>query len=338
MSTHRAAFLDGVAQSLRAGAIPTPTPSPGEILIRNKALAINPIDWKQQTYGFYIDAFPVILGTDSSGVVAAVGEGVTKFKVGQRVIGHGITLATKNNANGAFQEYTLCPEGAVAPIPDSLTFEEASVLPLAVSTAAAGLFEKNHLGLEYPGAPGDRSGKTVLVWGGSSSVGSLAIQLAKAAGYRVLATSSEKNFDFVASLGATPFDYRRGDVFKGIGEELRKGEFVGIYDAIAEGDTGKICSEIAKELGGGVIASALDPPPELPSGVTAQMIFAPTVFLMEPAVAKAIWQDFLPQALADGRIKPTPRVDVVGAGLEAIQGAMEKHKQGVSASKIVVSL
>lgn len=59
---------------------------------------------------------------------------------------------------------------------------------------------------------------------------------------------------------------------------------------------------------------------------------------MEPEVGKAIWQDFLPQALADGRIKPTPRADVVGTGLEAIQGAMEKHKQGVSASKIVVSL
>lgn len=230
MSTHRAAFLDHVAQLLRIGPISTPSPGAGEILMRNKALAINPIDWKQQTFGFYIDAFPAILGTDSSGVIAAVGEGVTKFKVGQRVIGHGITLATKNNANGAFQEYTLCPEGAVAPIPDSLTFEEASVLPLAVSTAAAGLFEKNHLGLQYPSTPGDRSGKTILVWGGSSRVVSLAIQLAKAAGYRVLATSSEKNCDFVESLGAMPVDYRRADVVKGIVEELRKGEFVGIYD------------------------------------------------------------------------------------------------------------
>ncbi|KAK4495385.1 hypothetical protein PRZ48_013716 [Zasmidium cellare] len=297
MSTHLAAFLDAVAQPLRIGPVPTPSPAAGEILIQNRALAINPIDWKQQSHGVYIASYPTILGTDSAGIIAAVGSEVTRFKVGQRVIGHGITLATKNIANGAFQEYTICPEAAVAAIPDSMSFEDAVVLPLAISTAAAGLFEKKHLGLEYPDTPGDRSKKTILVWGGSSSVGSLAIQMARAAGYRVLATASERNLEFVEGLGAMGFDYQAEGVLGRILGEVGRGEFWGAYD-----------------------------------------VFAPTVFLAEPEVGKAIWQEFLPKALADGRIKPTPKADVFGTGLEAIQGAMEKHKAGVSASKIVVSL
>lgn len=94
-----------------------------------------------------------------------------------------------------------------------MAYEDAAVLPLALSTAACGLFQKDQLGLEYPSATAKPTGKTLLVWGGSTSVGSNAIQLAVAAGYDVIATASPRNFDYVKGLGAGQvFDYNSSTV------------------------------------------------------------------------------------------------------------------------------
>ena len=105
-------------------------------------------------------------------------------------------------AEGAFQQYVVLMEHMVTPIPDDVAFEQAAVLPLTLSTAATGMFQQDHLGLAMPSLhPVDRN-ETVLVWGGSTCVGSNAVQLARCAGYRVVATSSPRNFDYLRSLGA----------------------------------------------------------------------------------------------------------------------------------------
>jgi len=93
---------------------------------------------------------------------------------------HCVRLATNDPKHGGSQLYTVCKDIVVSPTPDSLSFEQAVVLPLAVSTAATGLFKKDRLALPYPTNASKPTGKTVLVWGGSSSVGSSAIQLAAA--------------------------------------------------------------------------------------------------------------------------------------------------------------
>ena len=91
-------------------------------------------------------------------------------------------LHSNDPAQGAFQQYTVLLEQMAAPIPDSMPYESACVLPQAVSTASSGLFQKSHLGLQHPSANPTPTGQTLLVWGGSTSVGSNAIQLAVAAG------------------------------------------------------------------------------------------------------------------------------------------------------------
>lgn len=106
-------------------------------------------------------------------------------------------------------------------IPETLSYEEACVLPLGLSTAACALFQKNSLTLDCPDASASRTGeskkptdKALVIWSGSTSVGCNAIQLATAAGYDVVTTASPKNFEFVTSLGATQiFDYSGGVVF-----------------------------------------------------------------------------------------------------------------------------
>jgi NADPH:quinone reductase-like Zn-dependent oxidoreductase len=118
--------------------------------------------------------YPIILGTDVAGTIAQLGSGVTRFKIGQRVIGHCDSLLSRKVTNAGYQLYSTCPEILVSVVPDSLPLAKVAVLPLSISTATAGLF--NLLKLPLPLLETKPTGKTVLIWGGSSSCGSSSIQ------------------------------------------------------------------------------------------------------------------------------------------------------------------
>lgn len=142
-------------------------------------------------------------------------------------------LMTKDNQQSGFQEIVRVPENSVAKIPDSMKESDATVLPLAISTAAAGLYQPKSetcLALDLPSTKPVKSGKTLLVWGGSASVGTAAIQLAVASGLTVVTTCSKRNFELVEKLGAKAFDYSSPSIVGDLVEELKKGEFVGAYD------------------------------------------------------------------------------------------------------------
>ena len=147
----------------------------------------------------------------------------------------------------------------VVPIPDRMSFEDAVVLPLGVSTAAAGLFQKDHLGLPHPTVDPKPTGKTVLVWGGSSSVGSCAIQLSKAAGLEVFAVASAANAGYCKSLGADRvFDYQSKGVEEELAAALKGKQFVGVYDAISEDQSLITSVEVVRKVNGtGRVASVL---------------------------------------------------------------------------------
>ena len=113
---------------------------------------------------------------------------------------------TGNNTHGGFQHYTSVQAAKASKIPSGTSFASAAVIPLALDTAAVGLYtatEKGGLGLEYPSLDPKDSGKVVLIWGGSSSVGAIATQLAVASGARVVTTASEHNFGFCKANGAS---------------------------------------------------------------------------------------------------------------------------------------
>jgi NADPH:quinone reductase-like Zn-dependent oxidoreductase len=134
--------------------------------------------------------------------------------------------------------YTVVTEQLVAEIPLSLELEQAVVLPLAVSTACAGLYRKDYLNLPLPSLTlGDKSktGQSILICGGTSSVGAAAIQLAAASGATVISTASPVNHELVKTLGADiVFDYRSPFIVKDIAKAIANTEFAGVYDAIGE--------------------------------------------------------------------------------------------------------
>ena len=144
-----------------------------------------------------------------------------------------MAVVTENPAEGAFQLYTIANKEAVSPIPDSLDFEHAAVLPLAVSTATVGLYTPQQLALPLPTLKAEPKNQVVLVWGGSSSVGGMTIQFAKLSGYKVAATCSPRNNDYVKSLGADfVFDYSSPSIVDDIVNGLKDYEVAGIFNAI----------------------------------------------------------------------------------------------------------
>lgn len=172
---------------------------------------------------------------------------------------HCVGLATNDPKYGGFQLYTVCKGILVSPIPDWLSFEQPVVLPLAISTAATGLFKKDRLALPYPTNASKPTGKTVLVWGGSSSVGSSAIQLAAAAGVIVVTVASSHNLQYVKSLGTKhAFDYKSPSVVDDIVSAVRSTDFAGVFNAISMGESSGIWSQVLWKLGsGGKYASTL---------------------------------------------------------------------------------
>lgn len=261
--------------------------------------------------------------------------------------------------SGAFQLYTAANSALMSKVPAGMSFIDAAVLPLAVSTAAMGLFAKDYLALPPPSSSptqcSSSKGFAILVWGGSSSVGAAAIQLAKASGATVLATASSRNLDALRSdLGADHvFDYKSDSVVVDIVSTVknlhasRGVEFVGIYDAISDNQTFKdALSPILDELKSDGLISAktavlvLYPPPDLPNDVQAKTVFAG---MLLPGhgyddVTRLVWEDFVPEALDSGILKPLPPPLVVGKGLEAIQDGIDQNKEGVSYNKVVVEL
>ena len=192
------------------------------------------------------------------------------------------------------------------------------------------------LGLPYPSLDAKPLKKTLIVYGGSSSVGMLTTQVATAAGIKVVAITSERNFGLSRECGAVEvFDYHRASFVKDLVDFMAGvgGDFVGIFDAVSTPDTYGDDLAILKELGGGHLACVHPPPTEgVPGNVKAGMIFA------VDDVATPVWRDYVTKALEDRKLKCLPKPLVIGKGLKYVEEALKKCKQGVSARKLVVEL
>lgn len=345
--TNTAAWLTAEkSPSLTVGPAPYTPPSPTELVIRNHALGINIVDWAIQQMGsslFSWIQYPHILGSDVAGEVVEVGSSITRFKPGDRVISQVAGLMS-GNAYGAFQTYSLAAEVMTSPIPTSVSYSQAAVLPLAIGTAACGLFQKDYLALQHPTVPPKPTGETLLIWGGATSVGCSAIQLAIAAGYEVISTSSPKNFDYVRGLGASAvFDYASPTVIADIlaafsGKKSAGAMAIGNVDPAANSVVAKACLDVVVGTEGRkFVAMAVHfDPAQLPEGVGAKFVFGSD--LKDNEVGPAIFEHFLPKALEEGAFKCAPEPLEGGQGLESIQEAFELSKKGMSAQKVVVTL
>ncbi|KAI0124167.1 putative zinc binding dehydrogenase [Xylariales sp. AK1849] len=338
-----AAWIQAEKARFEVATAPFPEIGEDEIIIKNKAVAVNPVDWKIQASGGFGLKYPYVFGEDVAGEIIEVGSKVKQFKPGQRVIANALGLGAGNAEYGGFQLYVRLKVATVAVIPDDLPFQSAVVLPLSISTAAAGLYLKSNLGLRYPQLNPDALAKksALLLWGGSSSVGSSVIQLAVASGYEVITTASPANYAFVKSLGAKlVLDYHNPDIVSILIGLLKDSgsDFVGAYDAIGSEATVRQSAKIVQALGGGVVASVVSSPEDLEKDVKITRIGSSNIVTQEPEVGKKVWGEYVPAALKAGALLPKPKELVIGNGLYFVQGGLDTQRSGVSANKVVITL
>lgn len=220
----------GGPEVLAFGEVRDPKVGPDSVLVKVRAAAVNPVDWKAREG--YLEplleaAFPVVPGWDVSGVVVRPGPAVSEFDVGE-VIGY---VREDFLSRGTFAEYVAAPLRTLARKPRNLSFEEAAGLPLAGLTAYQVLTKVLRV----------RRGETVLVHAAAGGVGSLAVQLGVHLGARVIGTASESNHDFVRGLGGEPVTYGEG-----LGERVRGLAPEGVdavFDTVG-GDTLKVSANL----------------------------------------------------------------------------------------------
>lgn len=195
----------GPPDVLRLEEIEKPVPNDNQILIKVRAASANPLDWHYMRGTPYLLRIEngghkpqtIRLGVDVAGEVEAVGQKVTQFKPGDKVLGM---------ARGAFAEYVKAPEKNLVLKPAALTYEQAAAIPIAALTALQGLRDKGRV----------KPGQKVLINGASGGVGTFAVQIAKSYGAEVTGVCSTRNVDLVRSLGADyVIDYTKEDFTKG---------------------------------------------------------------------------------------------------------------------------
>ena len=173
--------------------LPKPEPGTHDLLVRVEAVSVNPVDTKVRAPKPQVEAQPKVLGYDAAGVVEAVGAGVRGFQRGDRVYYAGDVTRAGSNA-----EFQLVDARLAAVMPRSLDFAAAAALPLVSITAWELLFQRMPFDIEHGG-----EGKSLLVIAGAGGVGSIAIQLARRAGFTVIATASRpETMDWCRAMGA----------------------------------------------------------------------------------------------------------------------------------------
>ena len=236
-----------------------PTPGDYELLVKVRAAAVNPVDWKLrdglgEMFGLKP---PLILGCEVAGTVEAVGSrgssrtGVSDFVAGDEVYGY------LSAHSGGYAEYVAAPASEFVRKPKHINFDTAASVPVAALTAWQGIFDHGELA----------SGQRILITGASGAVGSMAVQLAKNKGAYVIGTGSGRNEEFVRKLGADEFiDYKKAKF-----EDKVSGMDV-VFDTVG-GDTQERAFQTLKR--GGVLVSTVSPPSAEKSkefGVTVAMV------------------------------------------------------------------
>ncbi|KAL5364836.1 chaperonin 10-like protein [Aspergillus floccosus] len=346
MTTQKAVVIQGPRQAAVVTDRPLPALRDGYILVKTVAVALNPTDWK------HIDNLScpgVVVGCDYAGVVHEVGPGVQKtFQKGDRVCGfvHGSNAVQPED--GAFAESIVARGDLQIRIPDHLSFQEAATLGLGVTTAAQGLYQS--LGLALPTAPiSQPSKRIVLVYGGSTATGTLAIQFAKLSGYTVWTTCSPRNFGLVRSLGADAvFDYHDPQAAASV-RELSNDGLTLVFDTVSSEGSARFCDQALSTDGGDY--STLLPRRIDRANLNSRATMAYTAFgeefqfgdrvisakLEDRAFAKEFCT-IVEQLLQAGQLRVHPP-ELRGGGLQGVLDGLQLMREGkVSAKKLVYNV
>ncbi|KAI1452662.1 zinc-binding dehydrogenase [Annulohypoxylon moriforme] len=346
MSRHMKALVTVDGKTAAVKEIDIPKPDEGEILVKVHYVAQNPTDWKAMK-----SVQPGrIIGCDFAGTVED--SNGSRWRNGQRVSGF-VQGSSVDPLRGVFAEYAVIEASLVYPIPDEISYQDASVVPLAFATAVQAIFGR--LNLPEPSQPA-KDAFPFLVSGGTSSVGQYAVQLAKLAGAFVIATGSARNHEFLKSLGADAVvDYQDPDW----PEQVRKLTHDGLefsFDCISEKGTPEAIIKSLSPAKGGHIITIL-PVNEIRNKIGNEKVrlestIVYTVFERprsfgafdncgDPSPGdKALWEKYLailPELLSSGKLKPN-RVRELGGLNDILSGFQVQQDGKVSAEKLVYKI
>lgn len=299
----RAAFYEafGDAGNIKVGELEIPEVKEGEVLVRVKAAAVNPVDAavrKGLLKDFIPTHFPAIPGWDMAGVVEQTGFSARRFRPGDEVYAYARRPVVQW---GTFAEYIVIPESYLALRPQTISWEETAGIPLVGLTAYQSLYD----------AGGLQQGQSVLILGASGGVGTLGIQLAKAKGAKVIGVASEKNHSFMRELGADQtIDYHDNDIAGAVKDLYPDGVDL-IFDA-ASGET--LHKSIPALKKGGTLVSILHPGQGLDKSINFRYVF------VEP---NSVQLDHMRQMADEGKLKVhvshTYRLDQTAEAMRQIE-------------------
>ncbi|KAG5644177.1 hypothetical protein DXG03_009018 [Asterophora parasitica] len=338
--TQKALFLESEFGDFKLRERNLPVVTSGHLLVRIEAVGLNPIDWKIQTYGTYLplENYPAIFGLDISGVVVDVGEDVSGFAAGDRVVFQGIW----DNDKAGYQHYTLADAAITAKIPANISFDEAASIPVALASAASGLYlpAPHGAGRVAPfqdSTRGKDANSPLVIFGGATSVGQYIIQLAKLSGFSpIIATASLKHDAYLKSLGAThvldrnlPTTDLAAEVAAITPEPIKL-----IFDAISRPETQQSAYSLVAD--GGHVFVTLPPVKEIQpvEGKGITRVFGQFTFPHSRELGVQLYGK-LAQLLEEGLIKPN-RVEVLPDGLNGVVAGLERLKSDqVSGVKLI---
>ncbi|GAB1196353.1 hypothetical protein APSETT444_005622 [Aspergillus pseudonomiae] len=338
----KAIVLNGTTATV-VSSRPIPRLRDDYLLIKTVTVALNPTDCKAISQGR--GAKHGLAGCDFAGIVVDIGPAVNKrWNKGDRVCGCTHGANSRNPDDGSFAEFIVAKGDVCIRMPDSMSFEEAAGIGVSAITCGQGLFQK--LGLNLPLDPIQRK-EYILVYGGSTSAGTLAIQYAKLAGYSVLTTCSPRNVDLVKSRGAEAvFDYNDPSC----GEQIHrytKGELQLVWDTIGSEQGVRTCMTALSTNPGcryGTILLNDIPRQDVARTRSIMMTFRGEPFDLYGKHFPASAEDFefakmftqlTETLLAENRLKPHP-VRIGEGGLQGVLEGVELVQQGnVSGVKLV---
>jgi NADPH:quinone reductase-like Zn-dependent oxidoreductase len=289
--------------------------------------------------GFFIEEYPAVIGSDIAGIVVQTGSGISPNTptIGTRVAALASSFYHKGNPDhGAMQKYVLVGEDTVAILPDSFSFVEGCVFPLAALTVWNGWLWAGIA--REPISPAEKKG--VLVWGASSSMGALAVQGAKNMGYTVYATASSQHHEYIKTLGAARvFDYKAEDV----ASEILKEDGITIRIAYHATGAQQVSADIISKLAAGdqgklAIAPIVEKSLNLPENVESAFVQAPDQPEAREERLHWIFGTWLQEGLAANQLVASPRIKVIEGGLESANKALDELKAGVSCTKLVIEI
>lgn len=294
-------------------------------------------------FTIHAKSFPTILGTSFAGTVHSVGSDVTTFQPKDIVAVNRSDKTLSAARYGVFQKYVVASTKTTAKlIPNaSLLSAAATIINLATAYSALSFYLK----LTKPplsGVPSpENKDKKILIYGGSSSCGGLGIKYASDAGYTVITTSSPRNCDYVASLGAAEVIDHTQPLDEVVAQFEAHGPFHGILDCISKPETYLIWAKLLADQGGVVYGTLPNENPHIfPSNVEYR--FYPYSWVLEEEQhsdwARWFYDQYVPQGLHSGQIIPTRHILLEG-GLEKVQDSMDKlASEGISGHKYVLKL